>query len=114
MPARHFLLVAALTAPAGMQAQQAVPDGAPNATRALPPKVICGMTVIPMTPDLDRGILVPTPPPPATQPFNGSGGYPVRPPAARRQPTPTIRTVQPSMCWDPAPPVAGMPPAPSR
>ena len=56
-------------------------------------KVICGMTMITPPFDIDPGIHIRKPQPPA--------GEPVKP---------TIRSVQPTMCWEPAGEVVPVPP----
>ena len=63
--------------------------GATGPTR----KVICGMTMITPPVDIDPGIHIRKPQPPA--------GEPVKP---------TIRSVQPTMCWEPAGDVIPVPP----
>lgn len=72
------------------------PDGAVAAPAA--PKVVCGLTMIPADPALDLKMIVPTPSfvPPA-------GGAPA--PGQATPVKPMIRTVQPGMCWEPAPAV---------
>ena len=58
-----------------------------NDTKAAPGprrRVVCGMTVISPPPNVDPGIRVPTPPPGA------------------QQAKPTIRAIQPTLCWEPS------------
>jgi hypothetical protein len=57
-------------------------------------RVVCGMTMITPPFGVDPGIQVPKPPPPPGQPVK-----------------PTIRTIQPAMCWEPS---TDSPPVPRK
>ena len=66
-----------------VQLQARVGDTAPVSEAKPSRRVICGMTVITPAPHFDSKIVVPKPPPPAAS-----------------QVKPTIRAVQPTMCWE--------------
>lgn len=78
-----------------VQMRTALPETSVDA-RQPTRRVICGMTVISPPPGqtIDKGLIVPKAPP---------GSPPVKP---------TIRAVQPSICWEPA--VEPLPAAPNR
>lgn len=71
-------------------------------------RVVCGLTMI-SPPNIDPKMIAPGQlTPPATQPFSDrlTPGPQVKSPGLPRSLVkPTMRTVQPAICWDPAPPV---------
>jgi hypothetical protein len=70
------------------------PPAPASGTVVAPPHVVCGMTMIAPQRDVDPGIRAPVKRPPGAQPVK-----------------PTIRAVQPSVCWDKS---ADSPPKPKR
>ena len=85
------------------------PGRGPGQRRPSPPKVVCGMTLIPVQPSVDPGftIPVPKPQPPSALPLPRDGVVPVVPAIPV---TPAMRYVDPPICGSsPATPKPRMP-----
>ena len=85
--------------------ENAAPSAAPAAPRR---RVVCGLTMI-TPPNIDPKIVAPGPRPPQSSPFNDRTtpdplvpGSPLQPQPLQSIVRPSMRIVQPTMCWEPA------------